>query len=137
VDENAAMGLKDRRTGEIRKLAEWSIMLPWWSRGHHPAPRVHFYCNECLEKLKAVWGLSWGMRDMPFEILTPSPMRDWTDACHRTNEKVKCAAYIVANATTATARDAGMIALREARAEFGAAMLDLDKRRRPSFYGLR
>jgi hypothetical protein len=54
ADEDQTIGLKDRRTGEIRKRAAWSLMPPWWSRG--PAPRVLFYCDDCLEELKAVWG---------------------------------------------------------------------------------
>jgi hypothetical protein len=53
VDEKATMGLKDRRTGEVRRLAAWSFLHPW-SRG--PAPRPLFYCDECMRELRAVWG---------------------------------------------------------------------------------
>lgn len=53
-DEDQTVGIKDRRTGAIRARAHWSFFHPWWSRG--PTPRILFYCNDCLEELKAVWG---------------------------------------------------------------------------------
>lgn len=63
VDEGAAVGVKDRRTGEIRKHADWSIMMPTFrglatnlkSRqvtGTYELLRPLFYCDACLEELR-------------------------------------------------------------------------------------
>jgi hypothetical protein len=52
-DETATIGVKDSRTGTIRARAEYSMFHPF-SRG--PAPRLVFYCGECLALLKESWG---------------------------------------------------------------------------------
>jgi hypothetical protein len=44
------MGLKDRRTGEIKKRAEWSVAIPRW-RG--PGFRLIFMCDECWQAMQA------------------------------------------------------------------------------------
>jgi 1,4-alpha-glucan branching enzyme len=46
ADDDQTMGFKDRRTGEIKKRAEWSVAIPLW-RG--PGFRLIFMCDECWQ----------------------------------------------------------------------------------------
>lgn len=52
-DEAATMGIKDQRTGTIRKRATVSFFHPF-QRG--PVPRLKFYCGDCFAALKESWG---------------------------------------------------------------------------------
>jgi hypothetical protein len=45
-DANQRIGLKDHRTGEIKKRAEWSVAFPLW-RGS--GFRLIFMCDECWQ----------------------------------------------------------------------------------------
>lgn len=67
---------------------------------------------------------------MTFNPMLPLPQPDWDDRCRRARDRLYVATFAVVNETG----NAAACDFDAARREFGAAILALDKRRRPEFY---